>query len=184
MQAAGLQDSVKTNKQILIRAINTASFLVDECPHKYSKLSNNDLFYGTNRKPKVYPEHFVQWGRIGLVANKRSHTTKMKANGTAMLFVGYALNHPSGTYEFYNPNTDSIIISNSVKWKDFTRWEAKRIDSTVGKLFNTNSPDYVIDSDSDDDLEDLDLDPNPPVSTKTTTFAEDDIIILDSPEPP
>ena len=45
----------------------------------------------------------------------------MKARFTAMMMAGYALNHPSGMYEFYNPNTDSIIISNSVKWKRLNR---------------------------------------------------------------
>ena len=59
MQAAGLKDSVKKNKLILVCAINTACFLVDECPHKISKLLNNDLFYGIDCKPKVRVEHFV-----------------------------------------------------------------------------------------------------------------------------
>ena len=62
----------------------------------------------------------------------------MKARGTAMMMVGYALNHPSGTYEFYNPNTYSIIISNSVKWKDFNRWESTKVDGTIGKLIKND----------------------------------------------
>lgn len=173
MQNAGLKESVKTNKKILTRAITTACFLTDECPHRQSKLSNNDLFYGKDRKPKVRPEHFVQWGRIGFVANKRSHTAKMKSRGVAMLFVGYALDHPSGTYEFYNPNTDDIVVSNSVKWKDFTRWEATRVEHTIGKLKNEPSSNHKeTESDSDDNDSDDDSQVSSTPSNKTVTFSE------------
>ena len=172
LQAAGLKDNVKKNKKILIRAINTASFLIDECPHKRSKECNNDLFYGSSRKPKVRPEHFVQWGRVGFVPNKRTHTTKMKARGTAMMFVGYALNHPSGTYEFYNPTTDGIVISNSVRWKDFNRWEATRIDSAVGKLYAPTTPqDNDAPSSDEDDFDE-------PVTPNVTPVPLEDTVTL------
>ena len=73
-----------------------------------------------------------------------------------MMMVGYALTHPSGTYEFYNPNTDSIIISNSVKWSVFNRWEATNVDSMSGKLYDIKSDSQKEDlaySDSGDDFE-------------------------------
>ena len=72
--------------------------------------STNDLFYGSKRKFKVKPKHFIEWERVGFVANKRTRTTKMEARGVPMLMVGYAFNHPSGTYEMYNPATDTIVI--------------------------------------------------------------------------
>jgi len=52
----------------------------------------------------------------------------MESKGTAMMFVGYALDHPSGTYKFYNPTTDAVNISNSVRWSDFKPWEAENLE--------------------------------------------------------
>ena len=118
MQNAGLRNAVKKNNNILIKAVAIATFLTEEYPHKRTQEWFNDLFYGLKKKNKFKPEHFIEWGRVGFLANKRLYTSKMKARGTDMMMAGYTLNHLSGTYEFYNPNTDSIIISNSVKWKD------------------------------------------------------------------
>ena len=137
------------------RAIATAIFLTELTPNKSSGLSSHDLFYGSNQKLCVKPEHYIQWGRVSFVTNKRTHVSKMKARGTAMMFVGYALNHPSGTYEFYNPNTDSIIVSNSVKWQHFSRREVTAIDSAAGKLFlkQANQTVNLSDSDSNSDFD-------------------------------
>jgi hypothetical protein len=55
------------------------------------------------------------------------------------MMVGYALNHPSGTYKFYNPITDSMVISNSTKWSIFHPWEAKSFQDKMGKLFEKAS---------------------------------------------
>ena len=135
LQAAGLKDKIKKNKKILTQAIKTACFLTEECPTKDTKCAN-DLFYGSNRKFKVKPKHFIEWGRVGFVANKRTRTTKMKARGVPMLMVGYAFNHPSGTYEMYNPTTNTIVLSNSVKWTAFNRWDVKNQSSNVGKMLH------------------------------------------------
>ena len=76
----------------------------------------------------------VQWGCIGFVANKRTKTAKSDNNGTARMMIGYALDHPSGTCKFYNPTTDSVINSNSVKWSDFKPWEARDLDQAISDL--------------------------------------------------
>ena len=149
IQNALLQDKFKQNQKILPRAIVTAIFLTEVTPNKSSGLSSHDLFYGSNQKLYVKPEHYIQWGRVGFVANKCTHVSKMKTRATAMMFVGYALNHPNGTYEIYNPNTDSIIVSNSVKWQHFSWWEATAIDSAAGKLFSKQANQTVNLSDSD-----------------------------------
>ena len=148
LQAAGLKDKIKKNKKILTQAIKTACFLTEECPTKDGP-SPNDLFYGLNRKLKVRPADFVEWGRVGFVANKRTRTTKMNARGVPMLMVGYAFNHPSGTYEMYNPATDTIVVSNSIKWSSFTRWDLQATDPTIKNLLqdSTRPPVTVIDDD-------------------------------------
>ena len=121
IQNANLQDRVKCNKKILMHAISTAIFLSEEAPQKHAGLSSNDLFYSVDRKLRVKPHYFIEWGRIGFVSNKCSHVSKMKPRGVPMIFIGYALDHPSSTYKFYNPTTNSIITSDSVKWSAFTR---------------------------------------------------------------
>ena len=134
MQNAGLKNKVKMNKKIIIEAIKTASFLNDECPQKGKAVSVNELFFGTAGKDRVKVKDFVEWGRIGFVANKRTRTKKSDVKGTAMMMVGYSLNHPSGTYRLYNPQNDTIIDSNSVTWSDFKPWQAANVDSTIGEL--------------------------------------------------
>ena len=59
--------------------------------------------------------------------------------------VGYALNHPSGTYRFYNPGADNIIITNSVKWSNFTPWEASAIGESLNNLKAATNPKQQLD---------------------------------------
>ena len=61
----------------------------------------------------------------------------MESRGTAMMFVGCALDHPSGTYKFYNPTTDDIIIVNSVRWSLFKPWEVTNLEEAIRKLKTT-----------------------------------------------
>ena len=86
-----------------------------------------------------------------MVSNKRTHVTKLQPKGTPMIFIGYSMNHPSGTYEFYNPVNDSIVISNSVKWSNFIRWDARSNDTPTGNLF-VNKENNTSLSDNEDDL--------------------------------
>ena len=60
----------------------------------------------------------------------------MNHRGNAIMFVGYALDHPSGTYCFYKPESDSIVVSKYVKWKCFNRWEVSQQDQKLHKLFD------------------------------------------------
>ena len=83
-------------------------------------------------------KHLIEWGRIGSPANKRTKTANMDNNGTAMLIVGYAVDHPSGTHRMYNPGTDSIVITNCVKWSVFNPWQAQSMDKTTKNLKTNN----------------------------------------------
>ena len=139
MQNASLKDNVKRNKKIIVEAIRTACYLNDECIQKGKKLTVNQIFFGSKAKVRVQTKHLIEWGRIGFVANKRTKTAKMDNNGTAMLFVGYALDHPSGTYRMYNPGTDNVVITNSVKWSVFNPWQAQSMDDTTKNLKTNNN---------------------------------------------
>ena len=53
----------------------------------------------------------------------------MDNNGMSMLFVGYALDHPSNT---------ECIITDSVKWNVFNPWQAQSMDETTKNLKTNN----------------------------------------------
>lgn len=59
---------------------------------------------------------------------------KMNSKGTAMLLFEYTLDIPSGTYRFYNPQTDSIVVCNTVTWSDFKPWQAANVDSVAFRV--------------------------------------------------
>ena len=79
----------------------------------------------------------------------------MKCRWTITTIIGCALSQPSGTYEFYNSNTDSIVISVSAKRKYFNRRESSNTDSVIGKIFEKyDSDEHEINgSDSEDEFE-------------------------------
>ena len=58
----------------------------------------------------------------------------MESKCTMMMFAGCALGRISGTYKFYNPNTDAINIRNSVRWRHFKSWEAENVEEEIEKL--------------------------------------------------
>ena len=60
------------------------------------------------------------FGRIGIVTTKKSFKAKLKEKGTKMIMVGYAHNHPRGTYRLYNPAKQSVITSRDIYWHDYT----------------------------------------------------------------
>lgn len=67
---AVLRNKVKRNKKILMKAIQTAWFLKEEFSIN-NESTPNELFYGTNRNPKVRPKHFIQWGEwFSLITNE------------------------------------------------------------------------------------------------------------------
>ena len=47
------------------------------------------------------------------------------------MIVEYDMDHPSGTYRFYNPNNDGIVMRDSVKWSEFKQWDIIETDSVI-----------------------------------------------------
>ena len=168
---AGLNEKARSNKTILMESIKMGSFLYDECPQADEDKSPNQKWYSDDYKVRVKSEHYIQFGRIGFVINKRTHVKKNETRGTAMMMVGYALNSPSGTYRMYNPKTNAIIETNSVGWKDFSKFE----DESVTKLKNqphepkSGGKVTVDDDDSDDDVTHANDIVQPPSTTATAT---------------
>jgi len=121
MQNVGLTEEAK--EQLWPKVMSTANLLGDLGPTSRSKISAEELF--TGKPSKLKPKDMVQWGRTGMVSNKDKIKAKIPAKGKPMMFVGYTSDHPSGTYEMYNPGTKWIITTDSVEFASFKRWKAK-----------------------------------------------------------
>ena len=78
------------------------------------------IILGSKHNDKVKPKIFIEWGRIGFVANKRTKTAKMDKNRTPMMMSGHALDRPSITCRMHNPGTVRLVNTSSVRWSKFT----------------------------------------------------------------
>ncbi len=105
MKYAKLNATSQSNKIILMEAIKTAAFLYDECPQSNKIKLPNELWYGSDYKQRVKPQHYIQFGRIGFVRNKHTYVKKNESKAVAIMMVGYALDSPSGTY----PKTNAVV---------------------------------------------------------------------------
>ena len=68
-------------------------------------------------KAPVKPEDLAEWGRTGIV-QKSHRQTKGETKGDKMLFVEYADEHSSGTYNMYNPEFGHVVVTRDTKWLD------------------------------------------------------------------
>jgi hypothetical protein len=144
MQNAGLTEEAK--EKLWPKAMSTAILMGDLGPTQRNKIPAEELF--TGKPSKLKPKDMVQWGRIGMVSNKDKIKAKMPAKGTPMMFVGYALDHPSGTYEMYNPATKRIITTDSVEFASFKRWKAKE---AMPQMYNEEDDDVERTEDANED---------------------------------
>jgi hypothetical protein len=161
MQAARLQNDAKHIRDILEGAIRTAGMMHDRTYSFHMKCSPNDRFYKySGNRESVKEKHIVPWGSVGMVltTNKPS---KFNLRGEPMLMIGYAMNHPSGTYRFYNPKSKSVVLSNNVKWTEWKRWEVSNEDlnrllehdGSTDENFSNNP--YSSLFDDEDDMDDV-----------------------------
>jgi len=78
-----------------------------------------ELFDGKTSKWRL-----KEFGSVGHVTLKSKIKRKQSERAISMILVGYALDHPIGSYRFFNPETERVIISDSVKWAKFKSWNA------------------------------------------------------------
>jgi len=159
MQNAALTEKAK--EKLWPKAMGTAILLGDMGPTSRSKVSAEELF--TGKPPKLKPKDMIEWGRVGMVSNKAKIKAKMPPKGTPMVFVGYAMDHPSGTYEMYNPATNRIVTTDSVDFASFKRWVATE---SLTQLFEEDEGGST---DIEDDEEDKTKEtPNPAIKMSRT----------------
>ena len=80
----------------------------------------------TGRSPVGWMSKLVQFGRVGYIAKKDQVNSKMKPKGLVGVMMGYALDHPKGTYKMYNVETNRIILSRDITWHDFKKADAPK----------------------------------------------------------
>ncbi|KAL7579260.1 hypothetical protein ACA910_011419 [Epithemia clementina (nom. ined.)] len=56
------------------------------------------------------------WGEAGTVTLYDKKVSKLNNRGVHCLFVGYATNHPEGTYAMYDPKTNGVHTTRDIVW--------------------------------------------------------------------
>ena len=67
------------------------------------------------KKPK-FVKYLRTIGEAGTVKITTNTTPKLQDRGIHCIFVGYALNHPEGCYQMYDPATHRVRQSRDVVW--------------------------------------------------------------------
>jgi hypothetical protein len=109
-----------------IRALTTASQIPQQLrhelwPHAASLVTSLE---NTIVDQKGSTPHFIlkgtdpNWannlrtfGEIGIVYTKPPIRNKFQNNGSPCMFIGYAEDHTSNVFQFYNPKTYAILLS-------------------------------------------------------------------------
>ena len=74
----------------------------------------------------------VEFGRTGVLTQKKKFKGKMKQKGIVVLMCGYAANHGPGAYRVFVSSTDRIRISRDVNWGDFS---PRRMDDDLAGIY-------------------------------------------------
>ena len=76
-----------------------------------------------------YAKYLRTFGEMGVVTYRKGFRkgTKVDNKGRSCMLLGYAVDHSSGTYRFYDFETKRVIISRDVKWleKIYKDWKEK-----------------------------------------------------------
>ena len=116
--ASGLAKDIKN--KLFGEAVATAAFLHDLGPTVRNSKSAEELW--TGKATKWTGKHLIEFGRVGLVTIKSAKTGKLQDKSEPIVMVGKAKEYPAGTYRFYNPKTKRVVVSDSVQWTKFNRW--------------------------------------------------------------
>ena len=92
----------------------------------YATKTPSEIIFGENPE---YAKSLRTFGEIGVVTYRKGFMkgTKVDNKGRSCMLLGYAIDHPSGTYRFYDFETRRVIISRDVKWleKFYKDWRVK-----------------------------------------------------------
>ena len=114
--------------QLWAEAIHTATKLENAIPNSRSNESPDYQWYSEH--PGLL-NHLVQWGRIGYITIHMKQN-KLSKKSIKCVCMGYADDHSSDTYRFYNPVTNKILLSRDVTWAE---WHGSQQIPTSLKMF-------------------------------------------------
>ena len=156
-------------------AVNTATVLTNQAINSVNKDCPNDLFYGTILPKLRHPyKHLKEFWRIGHVTT-RTDLKKLDKKTVKCVFLGYSMNHVSGTYRMYNPETNSIINLRDIKW---AAWHGSNNPLlSLEKLFSQKPAELPVEPNehkkaAEDDKDDLDG-PSAEVVTNNSSLDDD-----------
>ena len=73
-----------------------------------------------------------KFGEIYIATYKdNTHWAKWAHHGTPSIWVGYAENHPAGTYRIFNPKTRKIILTQDMTFLQKSYGEVTQVDKPV-----------------------------------------------------
>jgi hypothetical protein len=71
------------------------------------------------------------FGEIGIVYTKPPIRNKFENHGSPCMFIGYAEDHTSNVFKFYNPKTYALILSRNVYWLNKSYGEFYKVRHTA-----------------------------------------------------
>ena len=126
---SGFTKEVK--RKLLGEVLWTASFLYDIVPTMRSKTSAEELWHG--KKNGWLPKYLIEFSRAGMVTILDKKVNEIQKKARPIVMVGYAKKSHVDTYRMWNHVTNRIILTDSVKWSNFTSLEIKE-ESRLSKI--------------------------------------------------
>ena len=78
-----------------------------------------------------------KFGEMCIVTFKdNTHRAKLAYQGTPGIWIGYAKNYPTGTYQIFNPKTKRIILTRDVTFLQKSYGEYSKVEKSV--VLNTS----------------------------------------------
>ena len=113
----------KLQKYLWAECASCVTNLNNLCISKPGGINPHEMFY--NKVSKIGNElrKFGEIGVVKFISNK--FKKKLDNRGKPMIFVGYSLDHPKGTYRMFDEDKKSIVITRDVVWfkNDYFEWK-------------------------------------------------------------
>ena len=107
-------------------AANTATLLENNLITPNRTLSPFQQYFGKRQKNVL--ALMQKFGEMCIAAFKdNTHWAKLATCGTPRMWVGYAKNHPAGTCQIFNPQTEKIILTRDVTFLQKSYGELWRV---------------------------------------------------------
>jgi hypothetical protein len=124
----------EARNKLWAEAVNTANDLENIT----ANTSRNQIPYKlfSRNDSKMYSK-LIEFGHLRYVTICRKFGAKWKEKSYKTVMVGYAKNHPVGTYRMYTADKNTVVESRDVTWHDWSRPDPKR---DVSFLFKNQIP--------------------------------------------